>query len=301
MPLLTKERMRIPLRKLSLLAVAAAVALSAAADASAANIAPNPSFQDACGSPTKACYWHEGNHGAFSFQRDSSLGRTDSASYRFLADETSLVSGAGIPSSCLQMPLAEGAGVLAFWYRTTDTDLEYVSFDIFFHSQPGCNSFQTRTAITATPPTPDGEWHRVTGTFQAPASGSWFVSLGFGCQMSCGASQLNWDDLVVEQNPTAVTVGSIQGRRTSQGALLRWHSTQETDLLGFNLYRQQKDRLVKVNRTLIPSVFGGTTSGNTYSWLDRTAPRQRAAIRYRLQSIGLDRSRSWVGAAAVAG
>ncbi|MFN2468291.1 MAG: hypothetical protein ABR521_09230 [Gaiellaceae bacterium] len=278
--------------------LAATVTGFAAADASGANIAPNPSFQDTCGSATKACHWPELNSGSSSFQRDPSLGRTDTASYRFFADETSLVSGAGLPSDCREVPLAAGSVSLAFWYRTTDDDFEYVSFALFLHSQSGCNSFQTSRFTRASPPTGDGEWHRVSGAFQVPASGSFFVHLGFGCQMSCGASQLNWDDVVVEQVPTAVAVSSVEGHRRGQGTLVRWQTTHETSLLGFNLYRQQRTELVKLNRVLIPSVFGGTPNGHDYSWFDRR--KRRGAIRYRLQSVAVDGERRWVGTAVVA-
>ena len=56
---------------------------------------------------------------------------------------------------------------------------------------------------------------------------------------------------------------------------------------------------MKLNRTLIPSVFGGTTSGHTYSWLDRRAPNRIAT--YRLQAVSLSGKRSWVGSTVVSG
>jgi hypothetical protein len=56
---------------------------------------------------------------------------------------------------------------------------------------------------------------------------------------------------------------------------------------------------VKLNPTLISSVFGGTATGHAYSWLDRSAPR--GATRYRLQAVNLDGSRRWIGVTSVAG
>jgi hypothetical protein len=50
---------------------------------------------------------------------------------------------------------------------------------------------------------------------------------------------------------------------------------RECDLLGFNLYRQQHRKLVKLNRALISSVFSGTPTGHAYSWLDRSAREER--------------------------
>jgi hypothetical protein len=55
---------------------------------------------------------------------------------------------------------------------------------------------------------------------------------------------------------------------------------------------------VKLNRTLIPSVFGGRATGHAYSWLDRSAPR--GAVKYRLQSVSLTGTRSWIGTAEAA-
>ena len=106
---------------------------------------------------------------------------------------------------------------------------------------------------------------------------------------------------VTRSSPTAVSLRSLAASRSGSGIFIRWRTGSEAQLVGFNLYREQRSKLVKLNRALIPSVFGGTTSGHAYSWLDRNAPKQRGALRYRLQSVNLDGSRSWVGAASVPG
>lgn len=116
--------------------------------------------------------------------------------------------------------------------------------------------------------------------------------------MGCSEpAQVNFDD-VGGSGPTAVNVRTLETLRTSSGVRVRWQTGHELALLGFNLYRQQRGKLVKLNRVLIPSVFGGTTSGHTYSWRDRSAPR--GAATYRLQAVSLSGKRSWVGAAVVA-
>jgi hypothetical protein len=97
---------------------------------------------------------------------------------------------------------------------------------------------------------------------------------------------------------TAVRVSTFLIQRTNRGVNLRWRTASEADALGFNVYRQQNGKLLKLNQELIPSVFGGTASGHRYSWLDRSAARGPA--KYRLQAVGLDGKRSWVGAANVA-
>jgi hypothetical protein len=106
---------------------------------------------------------------------------------------------------------------------------------------------------------------------------------------------------VTRSGPTAVAVRSLAASRSRDGIFIRWRTASEAQIVGFNLYREQRGKLVKLNRALIPSVFGGTAISQTYSWLDRNAPRQRSGLRYRLQAVSLNGNRSWVGAAAVSG
>ncbi len=94
---------------------------------------------------------------------------------------------------------------------------------------------------------------------------------------------------------TATLLRSFGAHTTARGVELRWRTAQEAGLVGFNLYRERNGRLVKLNRTPITSVFAGTTQGRSYSWLDRVAPQ---AARYRLQAIGIDGTRRWLGRAS---
>lgn len=99
--------------------------------------------------------------------------------------------------------------------------------------------------------------------------------------------------------PTAVSVASFSARRTPGGVLLRWRTASEVDALSFNVYRAQDGKLVKLNRALILSRLGGTTTGHVYSWLDRSPTRGSRRLQYKLQAVHLDGTRSWVGATAV--
>ena len=94
--------------------------------------------------------------------------------------------------------------------------------------------------------------------------------------------------------PTAVKLSRLTAIARPEGIAVRWRARTETGVLGFNLYRSQRARPAKLNRTLIPSVFGGTSSGRTYAWLDRTA---RPGVRYvyRLQAVSVDGTRAWLG------
>jgi hypothetical protein len=65
-------------------------------------------------------------------------------------------------------------------------------------------------------------------------------------------------------SPSAVSLIAFWASRIGSGTRLHWRTASETQTLGLNLYRQQRGKLVKLNRALIPSVFGGTTSGNSF-------------------------------------
>lgn len=96
-------------------------------------------------------------------------------------------------------------------------------------------------------------------------------------------------------SPTAVTIRSFTARRAPAGVKLTWRTAASVGTLGFHVYREQKGKLVKLNRRLIA---GG---GQVYSWLDRRAPRPTVTVKYRLQVVGLDGTRSWVRSATVGG
>jgi hypothetical protein len=98
--------------------------------------------------------------------------------------------------------------------------------------------------------------------------------------------------------PTAVTLETANATRTRGGVLVRWRTVSESQTLGFNVYRARHGKLVKLNRSLIPSVFGGTATGHAYSWLDRRVPRGTTTLRYRCEAAGLDGTRRWVGEAS---
>jgi hypothetical protein len=53
---------------------------------------------------------------------------------------------------------------------------------------------------------------------------------------------------------------------------------------------------VKLNGKLIASVYGGTTRGHAYSFLDRRT-RSGVGYTYRLQAVSLGGTRAWLGTA----
>jgi hypothetical protein len=132
---------------------------------------------------------------------------------------------------------------------------------------------------------------------------------GTGCGTYSNTARLSASDastvqdttsITVTDCPTAARISSFAAIRSTRGVLVRWQTSSEAGMVGFNVYRERAGRLLRVNPTLIPSVFGGSASGHAYSWLDRTASRRGGRLKYRLQAVGLDGTRRWVGASFVA-
>jgi hypothetical protein len=96
--------------------------------------------------------------------------------------------------------------------------------------------------------------------------------------------------------PTAVRLASLVARARAGGIAVTWRTESEIDVLGFNVYRQHRGKLTKLNRTLIPSVFGRTTSVRAYLFLDRSV-RRGVSYTYRLQAVSRAGSHTWLGTA----
>jgi glycosyl hydrolase family 99 len=88
------------------------------------------------------------------------------------------------------------------------------------------------------------------------------------------------------QVPTAVTLHTLRAVRAQAGVLLRWRTAPGSRVLGFNVYRDQNGKRLKLNRTLIASVPGG----RGHSWLDRRVPG-KGAVRYWLEEISVNGAR----------
>jgi hypothetical protein len=97
---------------------------------------------------------------------------------------------------------------------------------------------------------------------------------------------------------TAVTVRDFTARPRAHGALLRWTTGSESNLLGFNVWRVRRGTGVKLNRTLVPAKRSGEPSGASYAYLD-AHPGVRKGLTYRLQLVDLHGRRSWYAAFAI--
>jgi hypothetical protein len=124
----------------------------------------------------------------------------------------------------------------------------------------------------------------------------------YGVTVQIGGTQYAWSftACAAGQNgqscsgPTAVVLKRATATRTRGGVLVRWRTSFEARTLGFDLYRVENGTPVKVNHSLIPSAFGGTSTGLAYAWLDRRAA-DAGVVRYGLRAIRLDGTQVWLG------
>ena len=274
----------------ALLTIAAALVL--VAPASAANVAPNPGFEIDCGGvPSTPCDWS-----GIGASRDTTIFHSGEAGLRLSALSSGI--GGGALSSCIT-GLSGGAYDASFWHLSPTATR--INMQVLFYAGPACDGG------LSTSPSPDApsstSWQQFNHTFIAPA-GTQSAELDAIalCSTNCPSPfDAVLDDVVfAKQQPTAVAVKAFRASFTRWGVALRWRTSSEVETLGFHVYRQQKGKLTRLNRTLIASVFAGTAAGHRYSWLDRRTTA-RGVLRYRLQSVNLDGSRSWVGAASVPG
>jgi hypothetical protein len=92
--------------------------------------------------------------------------------------------------------------------------------------------------------------------------------------------------------PTAVKLRTFSASRTAHGVLLRWSTGADAGTVGYNVYRQQGAKRVKLNGALI--VAGASLRGNSYSFLARHASNGR----FYLQAVGADGRRAWFASTA---
>ncbi len=137
------------------------------------------------------------------------------------------------------------------------------------------------------------------GTVTVPGPNNPNVWTGVTVQQADGVGYTLRDTIgdVTCPSQVAVTVSSFTAHRAGKGVLLRWRTGTEANELGFNVFRQQGNRRVRLNRRLLPALGG--IGGSSYSYRDRHAPRHRA-LRYWLQDVAVVGARAWHGPVRVA-
>jgi hypothetical protein len=274
-------------------AVAAGVALVIVPAAQASSFVPNPGFElDCSGVP---CSW-DVTGPSVSMSRDTSLHHTGSASMRV----TSQVNGTGAVSACF--PAVSGAASVSYWYNAAaNSNVDRLQIEGTSYTSTDCKVGGSGVGgPLTTVPDSDGDWHQATGSFNL-LSGQHSLKLflivdcappSILCALSATA---NFDDVVVDQTVTAVTLVFFRASSSARGVRLRWRTGTEADTLGFHVYRERAGKRVRLDRRIVPAK--GSLSGARYSFLDRRAPRGK--LTYRLQAVDRNGTRTWYGPARV--
>jgi hypothetical protein len=288
--------MREPTRRLRVLSrlfgLGCVVALGVVPSAQAANIVPNPGFELNCsGIP---CNWSAVPNTAVTIAYDTVNPHPPStASMKVTAAQSTT---AGAISDCVPFALAAGSTYAeSFWYRTTATLTHVPSLAVFEYTNNNCTGSEfTPGNVLASSTVSDGAWHAVSGTVTMPTAGQ---SIRFVPFFACACSQattatVNFDDIVFESSPLAVTVSTLRATRSHQNVVLRWRTGTEADTLGFHVYRSRGQSWKRLTRSLVAAK--GSVAGASYRFVDRTA-RRGVSYRYRIKAIDRDGVATWFG------
>ena len=123
-------------------------------------------------------------------------------------------------------------------------------------------------------------------------NGNWCLYVFDDSDGDGGSISGGWS-LDIATTTTAATFRSLTASSTSRGVAVAWRTASELDTLGFHVYREVNGKRVRVNSKLIAGKGRGL-----YSFLDRKAPKGKT-VRYWVQAVHLDGSRSWYGPARV--
>ena len=263
-------------------AATCALAFVAGASATTADI-HNPGFETAA--PFE---WSGVGTGGIS--RDTSRSHSGQATMKLDA----VGGGFGAQSNCFTFP-AGTAYYLGFWYATETASgnvaAESVNGRVDWFGMANCGGAPLSQPNMTVAATADGAFHfvQVTGTSHGSAV-SGLVQLTANCSSSGSGDCNAWfDDVSLDTAaPTAAAVSSFAAQWSHAGADLSWRAPSTAGALGFNVWRGG----TKLNRSLIPAL------SKSYRFRDAAA---RPGVRYvyRLQLIGLDGARRWVGTAAL--
>ncbi len=105
-------------------------------------------------------------------------------------------------------------------------------------------------------------------------------------------------------SPSAAKLDHFQAESYSDQVLLQWKTDEEVDNLGFNLYREENGKRIRLN----PQILAGSAlvagpgvemkAGRSYSWWDGSS-LGRQNSRYWLEEIALDGNSVWHGPIAI--
>jgi hypothetical protein len=122
--------------------------------------------------------------------------------------------------------------------------------------------------------------------FNVPAAAAFQVTVNeTNPNAGCNSYTLTVTGTGVTTAPTAVGVLSFTATRVKRGVRLRWRTGSGAQALGFNIYREQAGKRVRLNGRLLASSKSGV-------WLDRVRSGS-----YWLQEVAPDGARIWHGPA----
>ena len=278
--------MKRPSRLVLSASLALALALATGAGAAPAPV-PNPGFEAFAGVPTVPAQWSAGGTG--NLLRDTTRKHSGAASLQLGA----IFGAFAAHSDCFAVSPST-TYFLSYYYYTTDPAINTVSGTVRWFTDAACTNVLpgdlTATTI-ATVDTIGTAFHIFQGSGTSPATGMFgWVQLGDNCDLGILACAANFDDVVLDTTPTAVTVSSLAARRSNGGVDVTWRTGATADTLGFNVWRSgsRTGAYTKLNRFLIAA------HGTTYRYRDRTA-RWGTRYFYELQVVRLDGSRRWAG------
>jgi hypothetical protein len=127
-------------------------------------------------------------------------------------------------------------------------------------------------------------------------NGTWSLYVVDDCAGGAGAIGSGWS--LALSTPTAVTLVQFVAKPVRRNVIVRWRTSSEVDVLGFNVFRAGPRKLVKINRALIAAKGGGPLGGASYRVVDK-AVRRGITYTYKLQAVSLGGKRVWQGYARV--
>lgn len=95
------------------------------------------------------------------------------------------------------------------------------------------------------------------------------------------------------RSPTAVTLASFTGKALAKTIRLRWQTGAQTNLIGFNVWRQTgKGGWQKINANVIPIDNPNNAAGAVYTYTDNQVQAPKT-YKYKLEILELNAATEW--------
>jgi hypothetical protein len=131
--------------------------------------------------------------------------------------------------------------------------------------------------------------------------GDWSLWIVTDCDHSnpfASNSFASWTLTITNSNTTAVKLADFGATRMAAAVGVHWRTANETEVVGYNVWRVAAGRTVKLNRALVVARASGRAAGASYRVVDRSA-RRTSAVTYRLQAVSVSGKRSWLGSTSL--